>query len=326
MGIKQIFLASFLFCFVHLCSAQDSIQTVSYETLNGHTKKFLNRITGRLFYVNTSNALQLNDRNSDLFFKLTPNKQDRIGASIAFRSIQISYAFAPNFLSNNKDNTGSRLFNLNFRNYFGKHWMQTIMLYNEKGFYLSNNEFNTYYPNIKSFKIGGGTSYIINENFSFKAIVGQNEKQLKSAGSFIPRFVYFYSEFNFNFDDPNSASNLYSFDIAFAPSYYYNFVPSKNLLISAGASAGIGINFSNSTTQSLTSLLTELNFRGSLTYDIENLYLGTHYSYLVLNHNTDRQTYVKDNIPYFEIFVGYRFKAPRKLIYKADIIDDKLGL
>lgn len=306
--------------------AQDSIPEVIYEKHTAYKDLFPNRITARLFYVNTSNSLMIKDRNSNLFFKLNPNKQNRIGASVSFRSLTVSYSFAPNFLAENQDNDNSKLFNLNLRTYFGKHWMQTLDLYQEKGFYVENNDINIYFPRFKSFKIGGATSYILNKNFSFRALVSQDEKQVKSVGSFIPRLVYYYTQINLRTDNDSVDSKLESFDLAFAPSYYYNFVPTKNLFLSAGVSAGIGLNYSTSTDETMVSLLTELNFRGSLTYSINDFYLGTHYNYLILNHNTDRSSYVKDGIPFFQIFLGYRFKAPKKLVYKTDAINKKLKL
>ena len=45
---------------------------------------------------------------------------------------------ALDFLSENKDNEDSKLFNLGFRTYFGKHWMQSLELYQEKGFFVEN--------------------------------------------------------------------------------------------------------------------------------------------------------------------------------------------
>jgi hypothetical protein len=324
----------FVFLFLTISSsvlAQKEMDTIAYDEETEYIHKFPNRITARLFYVNTSNLLVVNDRNSSLFFKLNPNKQNRIGAQMSFRAITISYSFAPDFLAENKDNDNSKLFNLSFRTFLGKHWMQTLDLYQEKGFYLENNDFNLYFPEFKSFKIGGATSYIFNENFSFRAIVNQDEKQIKSAGSFIPRIVYYYTKLNIRTDNNFTDEELHSFDIVFAPSYYYNFVPTKNIFLSAGASAGIGLNHSKNVDnnniqedESLTSLVTELNFRGSVTYDISNFYIGAHYNYLILNHNTDRSSYVNDQIPFFQVFTGYRFKAPKKLIKTADSFNDKL--
>jgi len=326
MDLKRAIIILFIAFTTSPLFAQDSIPEIIYLKQTEYKELFPNRITARLFYVNTSNSLELKDRNSDLFFKLNPNKQNRIGASISFRSLTISYSFAPDFLSENKDNDDSKLFNLNLRQYFGKHWMQTLDVFSEKGFYLSDGSNSAYFPKFKNFKIGGSTSYIWNENFSFRAIVSQDEKQLKSVGSFIPRFVYYYSKFSLKTEDNFLDSDYYTFDIAFAPSYYYNFVPTKNLFISAGASVGMGLNYSTSDEESLFSLLTELNFRGAITYDINDFYLGADYSYLILNHNTDRETYVKDDIPFFQIFLGYRFKAPQKLVYKTEELNKKIKL
>jgi hypothetical protein len=333
LGIKGFKYGFILLLISSFCFGQDSIPDVIYEKHTEYKETFPNRITARLFFVNTSNSLTVNDRNSDLFFNLNPNKQDRIGASVSFRSITISYSFAPDFIAENKDNDNSKLFNLGFRTYFGKHFMQTLDVYQEKGFYLENNDISVYFPNFKSFKIGGATSYIFNENFSFRAIVSQDEKQLKSTGSFIPRIVYYYTKFNVKTEGNLFDSELHSFDIVFAPSYYYNFVPTKNLFLSAGVSAGIGLNHSKNKDnnhleedENLTSLVTELNFRGSITYDMSNFYIGTHYNYLILNHDTDRSSYVNDEIPFFQIFAGYRFKAPKKLVRKADDVNNKMKL
>ena len=287
--------------------------------------EFPNKITARIFGVNTSNSLSIQDRNDNLNYDLLANKQDHIGASIAFRSIVLSYSFAPNFISENRDNKESKLFNLNLRGFLGQ-WMQTIDFYQQKGFFIeiTDDNLSAYFPKIKSVKIGGSTSYIINKNFSYRAIITQDEKQLISAGSFIPSLVYYYSKYDIiegTVDD-----DFFSYDIAFAPSYIYNWVIGKNLLISGGGSAGIGLNHSETGGESLTSLLTELNFRGSLVYDKNNLYLGAHYSYLVLNHNVDRTSYIKDNIPYLQLFVGYRFKAPKSLLKAADKVNDELNL
>ncbi|GAA4295527.1 DUF4421 family protein [Aestuariibaculum suncheonense] len=306
-----------------------SITDSNAVNLTKYKKIYHNVITTRAFFTNTSNTLKVKDRKSNQSFNLEPNKQDRIGLSLAFRSFNVSYSFAPDFISENKDNRNSKLFNLNLRTFSGQHLMQTFHLFNQKGFYIKNNEVNQYFPETKNFKIGGTTSYIFNENFSFKAISSQDEKQLKSTASFIPNITYYYSKFHLKDNSAfnNLDSSYYSLDIAFAPSYYYNYVPSKNLFLSVGISAGIGLNHSKSRGEDhLTTLLTELSFRGSANYDINNLYCGLHYSYLSLNHNADSGSQVIDNIPFFNIFVGYRFKAPKKFIKTAESINEMLKL
>lgn len=303
--------------------AQEIIADSIYEKQTDYIKSYLNRISARVFYVNTSNSFIINSRFDDQRFELTPNKQDRIGASVSFRFASLSYSFTPGFLSENKDNEDSRLFSLNLRTYFGK-WMQTLSIFSEKGFYLSNGMINPYFPDIRTLKIGGSTSYLFNKNFSFRSIITQDEEQLKSAGSFIPGVYYFYTKYRIRSGDIED--KMHSCDFALAPGYFYNLVLAKDLLISAGASTGIGINYTTSEDDTLFSLLTELNFRGAITYNISNFYLGSHYSYLILNHNTDRSSYVNDHIPFFQIFIGYRFKAPKNWVEFADKLEAKIGL
>ncbi|HKJ49001.1 MAG TPA: DUF4421 family protein, partial [Christiangramia sp.] len=160
-------------------------------------------------------------------------------------------------------------------------------------------------------------------NFSFRAITNQDEKQLKSAGSFIPQLIYYYTNYRIRGEgggDQEIDEKYHSVDLAISPGYNYSWVPTQNLLISAGASAGVGINFSDGTdAESLTSFLYDFNFRGAINYDFSDFYAGAQYSYLILNHNSDRSTYTEDNIPYFQAFVGYRFNAPKKV---KDISND----
>jgi hypothetical protein len=121
MGIKLSVLILLFFYFGNL-NSQSKVQDTSY------IRKFPDKITARLFGVNTSNSLSIQGRNDNLNYELLANKEDRIGASIAFRSIVLSYSFAPNFMSKNRDNKDSKLFNLNLRTFLGQ-WMQTIDFY-----------------------------------------------------------------------------------------------------------------------------------------------------------------------------------------------------
>ena len=319
---KSILPFLIFFCFCSIFAQEKSIDS-TYEKDSDFIRTYLNRITARTFFVNTSNSFVINSRFDEEKFELTPNKQDRVGASVSFRFVTLSYSISPNFLSENADNEDSRLFNLDLRFYFGK-WMQTFDVFSQKGFYIGYGNIKPYFPDIRTVKIGGSTSYIFNENFSFRAIATQDEQQLKSAGSFIPRVYYFYTKYRIqsgNIDD-----KLHSYDLAFAPAYFYNFVPFENFLLSVGASAGIGLNHSISSDETLTSFLTELNFRSAVTYNISNFYFGGHYSYLILNHNTDRYSYVKDHIPYLQLFIGYRFRAPKQWVKLADSLEEKVGI
>jgi len=45
---------------------------------------------------------------------------------------------------------------------------------------------------------------------------------------------------------------------------------------------------------------------------------------LILNHNVDRVTYIKDSIPFLKLFIGYRFGAPKAVLNTANDINEKI--
>ncbi|MHA7942540.1 DUF4421 domain-containing protein [Formosa sp. 3Alg 14/1] len=323
----KILLLIFLISYVGLSQSKELKDSIN-STPNAYVHFYKNRLITRIYYVNTSNSLTVNHENSGKSLDFNANKQSRIGASIAFRKLAISYSYAPEFISTNKNNQSSKLFNLNLRGFYKRRWMQTIKVYNEKGFYAKNGGQSIYLPNTESFKIGGSTSYIFNDNFSYRALASQNERQLKNAGSFIPGVTYYYSNYHLDtegkLDENNLKQKFNSYDLLFSPSYFYNYIPNKNLLISAGTTLGLGLNYSTSENNNITTLVTELGFSGTVTYDLTNLYIGSHFNYLILKHNTNRSLYVKDDVPYFQFFVGYRFRASKKLVKTAEDFNEKI--
>ena len=284
---------------------------------------FQDKISTRISLINTSNSFYINETNTGIKYKLEPNVREYLGASILFRSLEIDFGFTPDFLKSNQDNANSKLFNLNFRMFFNQ-WMQTIDLYNQKGFYIvvDNERFNT--SDVKTFKIGGSTSYIFNPNFSFRAIGFQNEWQTKSAGSFIPRIYYYYTTYSLKNEEFNE--NASSFDLAISSAYYYNLCLTKNLLFSLGGSAGIGLNHSSNLGEgNLTSALYQFSGRAVLSYNSDSFFGGINSNLLILEHNVDRYTRQDDTIPFLEFYIGYRFKAPKKWVKFADDFNIKYG-
>ena len=315
MNVKNHIIALVFFSFFN-CYSQDSIIANSE-----YITKFSDKISTRLSLINTSNSFYVNDKQNNLKYKLEPNKQDYLGVSILFRSIELDFGFSPKFLPSNEDNENSKLFTLNFR-MFHNQWMQTIDYYDQKGFYFINNDSEIDLPGVKTLKIGGSTGYIFNRNFSFRAIGFQNEWQTKSAGSFIPRIYYYYTKYTYKGQDFNEKAH--SYDIALAPSYHYNFVFKDNFLFSLGGSAGIGLNHNtNLGNEDLTSVLYEASARAVLSYNSKTFIGGINYNIIVFDHHIDRISRQDDEISFLEFYIGYRFKAPKKLIDFADEFNKK---
>lgn len=88
MGLKGYLTVILILLIGSFSYAQDNIpdiaqDTIIYDEANEYIHIYKNRITARAFYVNTSNSLTLIDRDTDFSVNLTPNKQNRIGASVA---------------------------------------------------------------------------------------------------------------------------------------------------------------------------------------------------------------------------------------------------
>ncbi|WP_422082611.1 DUF4421 family protein [Ulvibacterium sp.] len=314
MGLKWIF---FFFLGLHhwvTLSQNDSL----------YIRRFPEKVTLRLGVQNTSNSFVITDNETGEQTEIIPNDKTFLGLSALFRSVEVDLGYAPNFFSENRDNSGSKLFTLNFRMFLGR-WMQTLDFYRQKGFFTQFNNDVIPFPELSTLKIGGTTSFIFNRNFSFRAIGFQNEWQKKSAGSFIPRFTFYYTRFRL--EDANiQPGNDHSFNLAIGPGYYYNLVVGKHFLLSAGATIGLGANFTRSEGETFTSSLAQIIFRSAMGYNSERFFTGINLNAQVLEHGTDQNTQLDDIITFVELYIGYRLNAPKKWIQKADKFNRKFGL
>ena len=313
MGIKDVLSFFILYFLWGTLYSQDStfIQT------------FPNKLTFRLSLQTTSNSFKLRDTETRELTEFIPNDKSYLGLSAQFRSVGLDIGYAPNFLAENKDNANSKLITLNFRMFFNQ-IMQTVDFYKQKGFFIRNRDFTLPVEDLTTTKIGGSTSYIFNENFSFRAIGFQNEWQKKSAGSFIPRISYYFTKFQL--DDPD-VGNLteHSFNLAVGPGYYYNWIFDENFIASAGSTAGLGFDITNSGGKTTMNALAQLIFRLSGGYNSEQFFSGININSQLLTSKSSDNLVLDDSISYLEFYVGYRFDAPKKWIEKAEEINRKFG-
>ncbi|MCC9017712.1 MULTISPECIES: DUF4421 family protein [Flavobacterium] len=308
--IYIVFLASFLGCF-----AQND------TSHNPYFKSYDDKVTSTVYYLDTSNNFQIgsDSEGEKKYFELSPNRREQLGIGLSYKFIDISFGFAPKFFTVNKDNSGSKLFSFNTRFYFKK-WMQSFTFINQKGFYVGDENFQIAYPHMRTTKIGGATSYIFNDNFSYKTLVNQNEWQTKSSGSFIPTFSFYYTNINLNNTPDSSDGEIYVFSLA--PSYFYNFVISDHVLIGAGIAVGAGIN----NIDKVTSALLELDFNLKLAYNRDRFFgfVNLNTVNFIQNNNTD--ALLNDNISTLKLSIGYRFDPPKKVKEVYEKINQKTGL
>lgn len=312
MSIKLIyllFLGSIFGCYAQ----NDSLQ-------NPYFKSYNEKITFSTYYLDTSNSFQIASDVQDpkIFLNLIPNRREQIGFNLNYKIIDVTFGFAPKFLSGNKGDSRSKNFNFNTRFYYKK-WMQSFNFINQKGFYISEDNITAQLPDMRTTKIGGSTSYIFNDKFSFKTLVTQNEWQIKSSGSFIPSFSFYYTILDLNTPD-SSPGDMYVFTLA--PSYFYNFVISDRVLIGAGIAVGAGINSMDGDT----SALYEADLNLKLAYNKDRFFAFASLNSVSFAQDENVDPRLDDHIVTLKFSVGYRFDPPKKVKEVYDKVNDKIGL
>ncbi|HEU4496476.1 MAG TPA: DUF4421 family protein [Flavobacterium sp.] len=301
-----IFFCGFLGCFAQ----QDSAGVQRFKPFNDN-------ITAKLSINTSSNSFGLTDTENNITYNMFPNDRQRIDLALSYRSIALSVGFAPNFLAMNKDNGDSKFQRLNVRAFY-KRWTQSFNLYNQKGFNLEvedqQENQQVVLPAVKTFKIGGQTSYVLNRHFSFRAMSAQSEWQQKSAGSLVPTLSLYYTKIK-GFEE-----TVQTYTAALSPAYYYNFVIRKNFFISLGVLPGLGIEYADSNTSDLYQM--ELTL--ALGYNSNTFFAGINSNGKYFGSNRGSNVIWNDNISNVEIYLGYRFKPPKKLAEISEKINQKL--
>lgn len=309
MDLKQAFILFLIN--VSMANAQQEVLS------NSNFKKYDEKVITSLYYLDTSNSFAFNYNNN--FLGLEPNRRAQVGLNFSYKFLDFSYGYSPLFLSENKDNKDSKLFSLNTR-FYHKKWMQSFTFINQKGFYITDGQTQVEFPRLRTTKFGGSTSYIFNENFSFRTITNQNEWQIKSAGSFIPTLSIFYTNFDLNDNNPNTKSNIYIASLA--PSYFYNLVINQQFLVSGGIAVGGGL---NSIDKEIASIF-EWSSSLKIGYNTDSFFTFINLNYIDFAQQSDANIRLDDQILTFKFTAGYRFDPPKKLKKYYDKTTQTIGL
>lgn len=276
-------------------------------------------------------------------FKISPNIPKNHFVSIDYKFIGFSIGLPKSWSESDYQNNlkgKTTNFNLNF-NFFLNKWIQGVYYTTTKGYFVDDpehitqnlaGEINPYFqfPDFKTTRIGGSTSYVLNGNrFSFRSFLQQTQIQKKSSGSLIPSlsYEYYYSS---NKSDDNLVES-YKKNLSFNASigYQYNWVVFKNLNFSGGISSGYGLGYV--TTNDSYDLDEKrywekkvlLNLNVNLNYQWRNLFCGIQISSLN-NFTKEEDLNINNTINYENIYLGYRFDAPKIVKKPIDWLEKKL--
>jgi len=278
------------------------------DTLQPYMISYDDKIIASLSFENNSDSFILKEEiNGEIHnFNFFPNIKQKLTFGLTYKLIDISFGYTPWFMK--ATNSEYKASNFNFSTRFNhKQWYQSVTIVKQKGFFtefLNNN--SLYLPSFRSIKIGGTTSYVFNKNFSFSALFNQNQWQLKSAGSFVPNFSFFYT--NLENKEDKTAFNLEMYSFSFSPAYYYTWVINQRVFLSGGLGLGAGFDIH----RHKTSILGQVIYNSKLGYNTSSFY-----SYLEVNNTNfifnDNSIRIKDASLNGLVAVGFRLDTPKKV-------------
>ena len=319
------------FCYPAFCQKKeiDTSNIVSYP----------DKIMVRANINTQSDTQSFEDKKGDNLY-LETNYNYKLFFAVDYKFIGFSYGFRPSYTD--EDQKGKSKFSeYNFRFFTGR-WLQTIEYSKTRGYYVENTkdfipdwdpEKDPYllFPNLKTIRYGMSTSYIFNPRFSLKSITSFTEWQKKSAGSFIPTFIYDYQKTSFQTELLSSKQNDY--DLSLGTGYFYNFIIHKRFYIAPNLTTAFGVKFTDtkSTDSGVQSddkntyFLTTLKGGLRMGYNTERILFGLNYNFDSSFYNETKNQLIADDKGFLLLYFGYRFGAPNFISKPVNKVNDKIN-
>jgi len=177
-----------------------------------YIKKYYDKITLRTNLSSEIPNFIFNDKETGLEIEIRPVAEYKQGFSFIYRWFTLALSFTPKYLINAdeiEELNNSKTFGIDLNILLSDRWRQELGYNYYEGFFnngplIDEGEF----ANTTLHMFQGSTVFTINRNFSYRAHLDQTQRQLKSAGSLIPRLTYDYSKSSFNFVDANLDTNV----------------------------------------------------------------------------------------------------------------------
>lgn len=311
-----------------------------------YIKSYADKFTSRMYFSQKYTDLTITDELNDFELVYKPNSTLNLGVGATVNSLSLNLAYHFKFL--NPENKKGETKNLDLQAHiYSRRWVVDLFAQFYKGLYLENTQdLSPDYPepyytrgDIYQQLLGGSVLYLFNnKKFSYRAPFIQNERQLKSAGSFLLGGEASYGIVNadsallpsFDYElDLNEMDSISRFSfIKIGPSvgYVYSLILAKRFF--ATLSLTINTSYGNNvlyhdTRGNLSNA--QVNFgaiaRWALGYNDDNWYLGfTSVNASVSSANKDRSMTSNFGVGNYRLNFVWRFNPGPKLKRYKDII------
>lgn len=185
------------------------------------------------YYQYTMLAHRVNKKETD---KYKPNSPVSVGALFTYKNFALWFGLGIRFIGHPEHGTTSSV-DMQYH-YFGRKILFDLFYQNYKGFYAWNKSRGlALYPEVTLTQYGLSGQYIFNHRkFSYQAAFDQNERQLKTAGSFLSG-----GGFYFNRIASDSSLVINNYQLSLSGGYAHTWIFGKYCFISAGFSLGIDL-------------------------------------------------------------------------------------
>jgi len=274
--------------------------------------------------INTQNeSFSLQNNNQSILVNANNTYRLEVGANYKFLGLKIG--FSP---SSRSSDFKSKFLNSQL-NIFLKQWIQSFEYRKVQGFYQDNNaQLLAQFPDLKTTSWLGTTSYVLNNNFSLKHLTHLNEWQRETAGSFVPTLKYGFNRLSNSIAYQKVAEN--SFDVSFAPAYYYTWAFKEHWFISSSIAPALGVRFTTEKLNNITNKDTFISRALDLTlqfgYTSETISAGASFNFDSNAINKDLTQSMVNDKSYASLYFGYRFTPPNFLKRTVEQIESTFGL
>jgi hypothetical protein len=264
---------------------------------------------------------------------LAPHQTNNISLGFSYRYLDLGVSFTPHFLNANQqqDKKGeSERFSLGTS--FSMYRFNLALNYSTvSGLYLKNsNDFINFNPPDSPYLIFPHLSvrnfnmmlrFNVNPNFSTATLTGGTQIQQRSALTFLPTFQFA----RFRFHDGSANQGLqneytYSSDINLLLPATGTLVVSPQFSASLGLGPSIGVDFFKSVAiddsskvvlSKGTKAITGFTMQASVSWHPGRFFAGVESRYRNYGHKIEDISRLIKQYFYFQIFIGWRIKAPR---------------
>jgi hypothetical protein len=319
---------------IRFVSAQEKIDSAKLIGNKLPDSRYIERLD-TVFHIQTwVSKHQMNYRlnyGDDLKLVLSPNKMTSLSFGFSYRYLDLGFSFTPSFLNpGQNDEKKGKSDIVSFRTGFSMYRFNlSVELNAVQGFYLKNSdEFKRslpdtpyfLFPDLKVNNFGLMLRYNVNPKFSTAALTNGTQIQKKSAYTFLPTLQF--ATFRFFDTSPekelqNKSTNSTDINLLLPVAGALVLSPKFSASLGLGPTLGIDIFKSISINDSNRLVLSKgtgftagVISQGALSYHPGRFFAGVEGRYRSYGHKIEDVSRLTKQYFYFQVFVGWRFKAP----------------